>query len=71
MDSIENFSNNKKLNSEQYNTRISDLMTKYIYSNPDIDNNNDTNYELTRTKIKFYNEKKNDTKYFKKIEISI
>ena len=58
MDSIENFSNNKKLNSEQYNTRISDLMTKYIYSNPDIDNNNDTNYELTRTKIKFYNERK-------------
>ena len=59
MDSIENFSKTKKLNSEQYNTCISSLMTKYVYSNPDAENANiETNYELTRTKLKFFNERK-------------
>ena len=48
----------KNLNSDQYDTNITNLMTKYIYSNPDIESNLDTNYELTRTKIKFFNEKK-------------
>ena len=57
MDSIENFSRIKNLNSDQYDSNISNLMTKYIYSNPDIENNLNTNYELTRTKIKFFNEK--------------
>ena len=58
MDSIENFSKKKKLNPEQYNSNISNLMTKYIYSNPDADSNLNTKYELTRTKIKFFNERK-------------
>ena len=58
MDSIENFSKKKNLNSEQYDSNISNLMTKYIYSNPDADTNIDKNYELTRTKIKFFNERK-------------
>ena len=62
MDSIENFSKKKKLNSEEYNSCISNLMTKYIYSNPDAERNIDTNYELTRTKIKFFNEKKKKIK---------
>ena len=58
MDSIENFSKKKKLNPEQYNSNISNLMTKYIYSNPDADSNLNTKYELTRTKIKYFNERK-------------
>ena len=59
MDSIENFSKTKKLNSDQYKTCISNLMTKYVYSNPDAENANiETNYELTRTKLKFFNERK-------------
>jgi len=39
MDSIENFSRIKNLNSDQYDSNISNLMTKYIYSNPDIESN--------------------------------
>ena len=58
LDSIENFSKKKNLNSEQYDSNISNLMTKYIYSNPDAESNINQNYELTRTKIKFYNERK-------------
>ena len=58
MDSIESFSKKKNLNSDQYNSCISDLMTKYIYSNPDAESNINTNYELTKTKIKFFMERK-------------
>ena len=71
MDSIENFSRKKNLNSDQYDTNITNLMTKYIYSNPDIESNLDTNYELTRTKIKFFNEKKKKIKNFLKKSKSV
>ena len=71
MDSIENFSRKKNLNSDQYDTNITNLMTKYIYSNPDIESNLDTNYELTRTKIKFFNEKKKKIKNFLKKSNSV
>ena len=71
MDSIENFSRIKNLNSDQYDSNISNLMTKYIYSNPDIENNLNTNYELTRTKIKFFNEKKKKIKNFLKKSKSV
>ena len=71
MDSIENFSRIKNLNSDQYDSNISNLMTKYIYSNPDIENNLNTNYELTRTKIKFFNEKKKKIRNFLKKSKSV
>ena len=71
MDSIENFSRIKNLNSDQYDSNISNLMTKYIYSNPDIESNLNTNYELTRTKIKFFNEKKKKIKNFLKKSKSV
>ena len=66
MESISNFSKRKKLNSEEYNSRISNLMTKYIYSNPDAEIGKSINYELTRTKIKFYKEKKKKIENFLK-----
>ena len=71
MDSIENFSRIKNLNSDQYDSNISNLMTKYIYSNPDIESNLNTNYELTRTKIKFFNEKKKKIRNFLKKSKSV
>ena len=58
MDSIDYFTRNKKFNSDKYNMCVSNLMTKYKYSNPDAETNIITNYELTRTKMKFFNEKK-------------
>ena len=72
MDSIENFSKKKKLNSEQYNTCITNLMTKYVYSNPDVENNNiETHYELTQTKLKFFNERKKNIENFLKKSKSV
>ena len=58
MDSIDNFTRKKKFNPDNYNSCVSDLMTKYKYSNPDAENNIIPNYELTRTKMKFFIEKK-------------
>ena len=71
IDSIENKTRIKNLNSDQYDSNISNLMTKYIYSNPDIENNLNTNYELTRTKIKFFNEKKKKIRNFLKKSKSV
>ena len=66
MDSISNFAKKKKLNSDDYNSCVSNLMTKYSYSNPEAENGRSINYELTRTKIKFYNEKKKKIENFLK-----
>ena len=71
MDSIENFARNSKFNSENYDSHVSELMTKYKYSNPNVENKIISNYELTRTKMKFYNEKKKTIQNFLKKSKSV
>ena len=58
MDSIETFFHKTNRNSNDYNNTISDLMTKYIYSNPDADTTITTQYEITKSKINFYKKNK-------------
>ena len=60
MDSIETFSKNVNLKYKDYNNNITDLMSKYLYSNPEADTNNITQYELTKSKINFYKKNKDD-----------
>ena len=59
MDSIENYIQETNINSFDYNNCISNLMTKYLYSNPDADTTITPRYEITKSKIDFY--KKNKT----------
>ena len=56
--SFEKFSLKNEINSEDFNDYVSDLMTKYIYSNPDADRTNKTQYDITKSKIKFYKKSK-------------
>ena len=44
--SFEKFSLKNEINSEDFNDYVSDLMTKYIYSNPDADRTNKTQYDI-------------------------
>ena len=71
MDSIENFARNSKFNSENYDSHVSELMTKYKYSNPNVENKIISNYELTRTKMKFQNERKKTIQNFLKKSKSV
>ena len=58
MDSISEYSKNTHLKSKEYKNCISELMSKYSYSNPDADTTNITNYEMTKSKINFYKKNK-------------
>lgn len=58
MDSIETFFQQKNSDYYDYNNGVSDLMTKYIYSNPDADTTIKTQYEITKSKINFYQKNK-------------
>ena len=67
MDSIETFFHKTNLNSFDYNNCISNLMTKYTYSNPDADTTITPQYEITKSKINFYKRnKKNIENYLTK-----
>ena len=64
--SIENFSQQDNLKSEDYKKCVSDLMEKYLYSNPDSDTTNKTHYEITKSKIGFYKRNKEKIEKFLK-----
>ena len=58
MDSIENYCNKTKLKSKDYNNHIRNLMSKYLYSNPEAETTNTPKYEITKSKINFYKRNK-------------
>ena len=51
---------------EEYSKNTEDLMGKYTYSNPKVESEDIIHYEtdMTRTKVKYYNKKKDDIKSY-------
>ena len=67
MDSIETYCKRTKFKSKDYNNHITNLMSKYLYSNPEAETINIPKYEITKSKINFYKRNKEYIKnYFAK-----